>query len=557
MREQTRWSCALCAAAISASGAGCGGSAPGGEDLGSSEEAVAGDALPGLTTAQNQAFANGKATFNEVETPADGLGPAFNEKSCGTCHNIGGTGGTGAQFEVRAGRLVNGTFNDLANEGGQLFQLHGIGGSVVGCNFNGEVVPADANVQAKRRTTALFGLGFVDATPDATFTALAASQPSAIRGQVNMVFNISAGRNTAGKFSWKSQVPTLFQFSGDAYLNEMGITNPQFPVENLPQGSAATLAACDKVPELKDDGDDVQAFTDFMQVLAPAPRPSESPQALAGDAVFTRLGCDGCHVRNLTSGSSPIAALSRKTYHPFSDFLLHDMGSLGDNIGNQGQAGLRQMRTAPLWGIRFANPNDLLHDGRAHSFEAAIRSARGAGCGGCRGVQPRVDHRSAERRRIHQDALGAVFVFAPSPGRVVAREQRSFDLRASCVDLRKLCTTGRRSTIRLRTNGRDRRRANVMHLDQHRPERAAKTLGLARGDRHPRGIVLHELHHVGPRLRHPDRVLTPLAAPSGAARGATASMSDEVGGARASTQVARGDREEMKTSDCPMLCLGC
>jgi CxxC motif-containing protein (DUF1111 family) len=84
-------------------------------------------------------------------------------------------------------------------------------------------------------------------------------------------------------------------------------------------------------------------------------------------------------VRNLTSGSNAIAALSNKTYHPFSDFLLHDMGSLGDNIGNQGQAGLREMRTAPLWGVRFANPNDLLHDGRAHSFEAAIQAHDGQG----------------------------------------------------------------------------------------------------------------------------------------------------------------------------------
>jgi CxxC motif-containing protein (DUF1111 family) len=378
MRDRARWSGVACTAFGVASVAGCSG-APLGEEIASTAQAVAGDALPGLTTAQQAAFAEGKVAFNEVETVADGLGPVFNEKSCGSCHNISGVGGTGVQFEVRAGRLVNGVFDSLVSQGGQLFQLFGVAGQIPGCTVTGEVVPSNANVVAKRRTTSLFGLGLVDATPDATFTALAASQAAAIRGRVNMVFNISAGRNTVGKFGWKAQVPTLFQFSGDAYLNEMGITNPQFPNENPPQGNAALIAPCDRVPGLEDDGEDVQLFTDFMQVLAPAPRPSVSPQAQAGDAVFTRAGCDGCHVRNLTSGSNSIAALSNKTFHPFSDFLLHDMGSLGDNIGDQGQAGLRQMRTAPLWGLRLANPNDLTHDGRAHSIEAAIRAHDGQG----------------------------------------------------------------------------------------------------------------------------------------------------------------------------------
>jgi CxxC motif-containing protein (DUF1111 family) len=307
-----------------------------------------------------------------VETIHDGLGPVFNEKSCGSCHNVGATGGTGVQFEIRAGRLVNGVFDSLVSQGGQLFQLFGVAGQIAGCNVGGEVVPSTANVRAKRRTTALFGLGLVDATPDSTFTGLASSEPSGIRGRVNMVQNIAAGRSTVGKFGWKAQVPTLHQFSGDAYLNEMGITNPEFPTESAPQGDPSRVAACDLVPGLEDDGEDVNLFTNFMRFLAPAPTATRSAQAQAGDPLFTQVGCDGCHRRTLTSGSNAVAALSNKTYHPFSDFLLHDMGSLGDNIGDQGQAGLREMRTAPLWGIRFANPNDLLHDGRAHSLNDAI-----------------------------------------------------------------------------------------------------------------------------------------------------------------------------------------
>jgi len=186
------------------------------------------------------------------------------------------------------------------------------------------------------------------------------------------VFNISAGSNTAGKFGWKSQVPTLFQFAGDAYVNEMGITNPQFVNEQAPMGDPNLVTACDVVPEPEDNGDDVQAFTDFMQLLAPVEPLAQNADAQAGDARFTQLGCASCHLRNLTSGSSPIAALDHKTYHPFSDFLLHDMGALGDGIGDNGIATVREMRTAPLWGIRVVFKQSLLHDGRAKSLEDAI-----------------------------------------------------------------------------------------------------------------------------------------------------------------------------------------
>ena len=242
---------------------------------------------------------------------------------------------------------------------------------------NGEPVPSTATVTTKRRRQALFGLGFVDATPDQTFIDLANGQPAAIRGHVNLVQNFSAGGTTVGKFGWKAQVPSLFQFSGDAYLNEMGITNPEFPNEQPPLGDPTTIANCDLVPEspgvVEDDGDDVVAFTDFMQMLAPVPPLAQDATAQAGDVLFTQLGCDGCHVRTLTAGPSPIAAINNQAYHPFSDFLLHEMGTLGDGIGDNGTAGLTEMRTAPLWGLRLVDAkHQLLHDGRATSLEQAI-----------------------------------------------------------------------------------------------------------------------------------------------------------------------------------------
>jgi CxxC motif-containing protein (DUF1111 family) len=342
--------------------------------------------IAGLTSTQLASFNAGKTAFSTAEDVDEGLGPVFNDVSCIACHSQSGTGGGSERIETRWGNTVNGVFDPLASKGGSLQQDHGIGqvnkanGSLCAV-FNPEAQPAGSNTIAFRRTTPLFGLGLVNATPDSVFTNLAAQQKtqnSAIAGRVNMVTNLDqGGKVTVGRFGWKAQVPTLHQFSGDAYLNEMGITSAQFPNENCPQGNCALLA-CNPVPELNDaDGEDVEAFADFMTLLAPPARGTITTTVTAGQTVFTSTGCAFCHTPDLKSGSSAIAALANKTYHPYSDFLLHDMGSNGDGIGGQGQAKPREMRTAPLWGVRGISK--LLHGGTAVDFEQAIQQHGGQG----------------------------------------------------------------------------------------------------------------------------------------------------------------------------------
>src|SRR5262249_33573932 len=161
--------------------------------------------------------------------------------------------------------------------------------------------------------------------------------------------------------------------SGDAYVNEMGVTTPLFPNENCPQGNCALLIANpgpSHPPLNTNDADNssLQEFTDFMSFLAPPPRaPGTSSLSIlssvtSGEQVFNLIGCADCHQPTMKSGPSPVAALNQVTFHPYSDFLLHDMGSLGDGI-TQGTATGRLMRTAPLWGVRVLTT--LLHDGRA------------------------------------------------------------------------------------------------------------------------------------------------------------------------------------------------
>jgi CxxC motif-containing protein (DUF1111 family) len=275
--------------------------------------------------------------------------------------------------------VLNGQFDPMTEFGGSLIQTTGIG-LYNGVDFVGEVVPVQATISAGRRTTPLFGLGLVNAVPDATLQQLANLEQQFTpntAGRVNVLTDQATGEPIAGRFGWKCQQGSLFTFSGDAYLNEMGITTPLFPSENCPQGNCALLAANPAPSNPNEpDNDDLEAFTSFMSLLAPPPSVALSSSAKSGAKTFVAIGCVNCHFPALQTGNNSIAALSNVTFFPYSDFLLHDMGSLADGIAQSG-AGQTEMRTAPLWGVRVLTT--FLHDGRASSLSQAILMHAGQG----------------------------------------------------------------------------------------------------------------------------------------------------------------------------------
>jgi CxxC motif-containing protein (DUF1111 family) len=353
---------------------------------------LGGTPVPGLTVAQQQAFDEGSRTFAKVYTMADGLGPVFNDDSCADCHRAGG----GSNRTVRRfGRVDRGVFDPLERLGGSLIQSRGIGSVTTADGthaFGGELVPPEASVTALRRSTALLGLGFVDAVPDDTWFAIAEEQrlvDPATAGSVHAVFDPATGTAPVGKFGWKAQVTSLRRFSGEALLNEMGITSPGFRDEVCPQGNCLVLAF-NPAPALNDDGRDVGAITDFMRMLAAPLRGPATTESSEGERVFHEIGCGFCHRSAIQTGPSQIRALDRAVFQPYSDFLLHDMGSLGDGIA-QGLATGRDMRTAPLWGLRTTTR--YLHDGSATTLEQAIRRHDGQ----ARGARERFDALDTDR----------------------------------------------------------------------------------------------------------------------------------------------------------------
>lgn len=326
-----------------------------------------------------QTYVADEASFAAVEFVEDGVGPVYNASSCGECHANPITGGSSQVLEMRAGRVVDGAFDE--HPGGTLIHSRAIDASIQ------EHCEDEYDVRTFRASNSLLGLGFVEAIDDATLLAIAESQRIQTNGRIAGVARVVAiheapGETRIGRFGWKSQHASLLSFSGDAYLNEMGITTPLFPDENTSNGRS--VAAFDPLPDPDEaDNDDLEAFTRFMRATKAPPRDAAlaaTPEAIAGEALFRSVGCAVCHVTTLETAPEGTvlnggtfvvtAALGNKVIHPFSDFLLHDVGT-GDGIEDGGVPETRnRLRTAPLWGLRTRNR--LMHDGASLTVQDAI-----------------------------------------------------------------------------------------------------------------------------------------------------------------------------------------
>lgn len=378
--------------------------------------------MPGLTRAQRETFAVGNNFFadNWVMAPSsttarDGLGPTFNARSCGACHDQDGRGRpplrSDEPFLSMLVRLsVPGSAEDGSplpdpHYGGQLqpFGITGVPGegtplltweettanypdgatamllspqlTISELNF-GPLAPAI--LTSLRVAPAMTGLGLLEAIPESTLRAL--EDPNdldgdGISGRIHWVMGAS-GELRIGRFGWKAGAPTVRDQSADAFLGDMGITTSLHPENNCPDGqSACQLAYTDELPDASAAVLDAVVF--YGQTLAvPQMRNASDPEVILGSQLFDQVGCANCHQRRLETGDSEIAALHHQSIQPFTDMLLHDMGEgLADDRPDHDASGT-EWRTAPLWGIGLVEVVNrhtrFLHDGRARNLEEAI-----------------------------------------------------------------------------------------------------------------------------------------------------------------------------------------
>jgi len=326
-----------------------------------------------------------RATFDEVEQVSDGLGPVYNAQSCRECHQNPVSGTISQITELRAGSFNGNTFTP--HVGGSLIFSRAIDPSV-----QVRALGTDT-VTAFRTSLNIAGDGFVEALPDTAFTNVQANQPRGMQGTILKVpvLEAPAGTTRIGRFGWKNQHASLLSFASDAYLNEMGITNPLNPTENTSNGNSVTfLNTQNGVAAIQDPatpqnpfGNDIGAFSRFMRSLKVPPRDTvvaATSDAIAGAQIFAAIGCNVCHVQTLTTAPAGTsfaggtfvvpAALGNVNIHPYSDFMLHDVGT-GDLVVQNGpQSTAFQMRTPPLWGMRTRNR--LMHDGESLTRNDAI-----------------------------------------------------------------------------------------------------------------------------------------------------------------------------------------
>ena len=380
-----------------------------------SPDALAGfDGLPNGTV-DVATYRADQVAFDKQEEISSGLGPLYNAHSCRDCHENPVAGGGSQVTELRAGHRDaqgNFVFPDVRIGGGSVVVGHRtlINDKAICPGLESpegdaqQHLPDSENIRALRIAVSMLGDGYVEAVPDALLEAIArwqCSQPElGVCGTAMKVPVLEApGVMRIGRFGWKAEHASVPSFAADAFLNEMGITTALLPKDATP--------LCDTVPDPEDRPDatgitDLQHVSRFIRATKAPPRDARlaaTVEARAGSTLFETIGCAVCHAPTLTTAPAGTAlfggtyrvpeALGSLALHPYSDFLVHDVGT-GDGImlaapehhgqqfvGLQEQfaAATNKLRTAPLWGLRTRSR--LMHDGLSYTLREAIGRHQG------------------------------------------------------------------------------------------------------------------------------------------------------------------------------------
>src|SRR3984893_17835723 len=343
----------------------------------------------GIAQPAGDTYALDQTIFEQPHDASTGLGPVFNARACVDCHQNPVSGGSSQFTEVRAGHNdANGNFVAATvpiNDGANTIANRSIINDRALIPQAQEHVPDTENIRALRAALNTLGDGFVEAIDDSTLQSIAQHQIEVTEGRIHgeaveVPVLESPGQSRIGRFGWKDQHSSLLSFIGDAYLNEMGVTNRLRPKDVTTVGKITTD------PEDTPDNlglADIDHFAQFIRGTKAPPRDavlSATAAAHEGQQLFEKIGCATCHVSTIITaptgtvingGSFAIPdALGNKIIHPYSDFLLHDIEPGVGIVQTPPQDTADKLRTVPLWGLRM-HPRHM-HDLRSLTLENAI-----------------------------------------------------------------------------------------------------------------------------------------------------------------------------------------
>ena len=328
----------------------------------------------GLSAEQSQLFLRGDVAFNDVVfTAASGLGPTFVANGCATCHAGDGKGHPFTTL-VRFGQS-DARGNLFLNQGGPQLQNRAIPG------FSPETIPFGAT-SSRFIPPANTGLGYLDFVTDDAILANADPDDAngdGISGVPNWVTlpsyarvrsgNVFQGNKVIGRYGRKASTYDLLQQTANAFNQDIGITSEYATID--------AHSGLEIEPEVRTQT--IHDIVFYLQTLkAPIQRTPTDPDVVVGKETFVAIGCSGCHLPTMRTGSAPVSALSKVEFNAYTDLLMHDMGAALDDGYTEGSATSAEWRTTPLWGLGLSPKSQggsyfLMHDGRARSIDAAIR----------------------------------------------------------------------------------------------------------------------------------------------------------------------------------------
>jgi CxxC motif-containing protein (DUF1111 family) len=343
----------------------------------------------GIAEPPGDTYALDQTRFEQDHDASTGLGPVFNARACADCHQNPVSGGSSQFTEIRAGHEdANGNFIAATvpiNDGANIIANRSIINDRALIPQAQEHIPDAENIRALRAALNTLGDGFVEAIDDSTLQSIAQHQIEISEGRIHgeaveVPVLESPGQSRVGRFGWKDQHSSLLSFIGDAYLNEMGVTNRLRPKDVTTVGKIT--------PDPEDTPDnlglaDIDHFAEFIRGTKTPPRDtvlSATAAAQKGQTLFESIGCATCHVSTIITAAggtvinggafSVPEALGNKIIHPYSDFLLHDIETGDGIVQNPPQDTANKLRTVPLWGLRM-HPRHM-HDLRSLTLENAI-----------------------------------------------------------------------------------------------------------------------------------------------------------------------------------------
>ncbi|PYT84406.1 MAG: hypothetical protein DMG41_27215 [Acidobacteria bacterium] len=348
----------------------------------------------GIAQPAGDTYALDQSKFERDHDASTGLGPVFNARACVDCHQNPVSGGSSQFTEIRAGHNdANGNFVAATvpiNDGANIIANRSIINDRALIPQAQEHIPDTENIRALRAALNTLGDGLVEAIDDKTLQAIAQHQVDVSEGRIHgeaveVPVLEAPGQTRIGRFGWKDQHSSLLSFIGDAYLNEMGVTNRLRPKDVTTVGK--TTSDPEDVPDNIGLAD-IDHFAQFVRGTKAPPRDpalAATAASQAGQQLFERIGCVTCHVGTIVTAPTGTVinggaftvpeALGNKIVHPYGDFLLHDIGTGDGIVQNPPQDTANKLRTVPLWGLRM-HPRHM-HDLRSLTLEDAIERHRG------------------------------------------------------------------------------------------------------------------------------------------------------------------------------------